>query len=191
MRQTKLNKLNIAITGCKDCYLGRCEENKRRQALGRKCGSQPKIVFVGQNPWSNPIVLRKGKTRYAFTGKAGEFLDECLKEHCLYDISYITNLVRCSKPYNDQLDKVEVKACLRHLRNELEIIQPRLIVALGSTSRKWLRGHYENFHKVTLGTTPCTVYSMAHPSYVLRGGMGTATYKDNFVKIQEYMEKIK
>lgn len=191
MRQSQLDKLNKSITGCKDCYLGRCEENRGRQVLGRKCGKQPKIIFVGQNPWSNPIILRKGKTRYAFTGKAGELLDECLEEYRLYDMSYITNLVRCSTPGNEQLDKVEVKACLRYLRNEIEIIKPKLIVALGSTSRKWLRGHYENFHKVKLSATSRMVYSMPHPSYVLRGGMGGATYRDNFIKIKEYMEKLR
>jgi len=86
-----------------------------------------KIVFIGEAPGKNEDL-----TGLPFVGAAGKFLDEMLAS---IDLSrkdiYITNIIKYRPPNNrDPLDK-EKKDFLPYLQQQLEIIQPQIVVTLG------------------------------------------------------------
>ena len=86
-----------------------------------------KIVFIGEAPGKNEDL-----TGLPFVGAAGKFLDEMLASIDLTrkDI-YITNIIKYRPPNNrDPLDQ-EKKDFLPYLQQQLEIIQPQIVVTLG------------------------------------------------------------
>ncbi len=58
---------------------------------------------------------------------------------------YITNIVKCRPPSNRMLQIDEVTACLNYLRNQVILIQPKIIVLLGNMAFKNILGKEYNF----------------------------------------------
>ena len=72
---------------------------------------------------------------------------------------FVTNTVHCHPPGNRSSKPEEVRNCKPWLEAEISLIQPGIVIALGSDAINWFRYRiYNNF----------TVINMYHPSYVLR-----------------------
>jgi uracil-DNA glycosylase family 4 len=77
------------------------------------------------------------------------------------------------------------------LLKELEIIQPKLVVAMGSIAAGRLGAQYNNFKKVNLIFGSFYVTSIYHPSYILRSYNSTySEYERQFAKIKEFMHNL-
>lgn len=120
------------ISDCQQCPLG---AGRTRFVFGAGSPAAD-MVFVGEAPGYEED--RQGEP---FVGKAGKLLDRILAAIQLSrrDV-YICNILKCRPPNNrDPLAK-EVEQCLPYLKEQLRIIQPKLIVALGRVAAKTLLG---------------------------------------------------
>lgn len=129
---------------------------------------QAEWLFVGEGPGADEDAQGE-----PFVGQAGKLLDNMLAAIKLKrgDNVYIANIVKCRPPNNRTPEPDEIATCLPYLRQQIALIQPRLIVALGKTAATSLLGR-----DATLGSlrgalhdyngTPLIV--TYHPAYLLR-----------------------
>jgi len=125
-------------------------------------------LFVGEGPGAEEDVQGE-----PFVGQAGKLLDNMLLSIGLKrgDNVYIANVVKCRPPDNRNPEADEIATCLPYLRQQIALIKPKLIVALGKTAATALlgrdatlgslRGAPHDFH----GTPLLVTY---HPAYLLR-----------------------
>lgn len=111
----------------------RCELCKTRTNVVFGVGNRTAdIMFVGEGPGEQEDLQGE-----PFVGPAGKLLDNMLS---IIDLdrqnTYIANIVKCRPPHNrDPLD-AEQDACIGHLRNQVSLIQPKIIVCLGRVAAK-------------------------------------------------------
>ena len=94
-------------------------------------------LFVGEGPGADEDVQGE-----PFVGQAGKLLDNMLMAINLKrgnDV-YIANIVKCRPPGNRNPEADEIAACLPYLQRQIELIQPRIIVALGKVASNALLG---------------------------------------------------
>ena len=91
------------------------------------------VMFVGEGPGEQEDL--RGEP---FVGPAGKLLDDMLsiidldrKTNC-----YIGNIVKCRPPRNRDPLETEQEACIGYLRNQVALIQPKIIVCLGRIAAK-------------------------------------------------------
>ena len=126
-------------------------------------------MFVGEGPGEEED--RRGEP---FVGRAGKLLDAMLKAMNLdRTIVYIANIVKCRPPGNRNPSLEEAAACIPYLKRQIELIAPRLIVALGAVAAQRLletdrpvgalRGNLQ--YAAHLEPPVLVTY---HPAYLLR-----------------------
>ncbi len=131
-------------------------------------------LFVGEGPGADEDALGE-----PFVGQAGKLLDNMLAAIKLKrgNNVYISNIVKCRPPANRAPEPDEIAMCLPYLQRQIELIQPRLIVALGKTAATALLGR-----EATLGSLRGTLHDYRsipllityHPAYLLRSPMEKA-----------------
>lgn len=125
-------------------------------------------LFVGEGPGADEDVQGE-----PFVGQAGKLLDNMLMSIGLKrgNNVYIANIVKCRPPNNRTPEADEIAACMPYLRQQIALIKPRLIVALGKTAATSLLGR-----EVTLGSLRGKIHDFDgtpllvtyHPAYLLR-----------------------
>lgn len=125
-------------------------------------------LFVGEGPGAD-----EDERGEPFVGQAGKLLDNMLAAIKLKrgNNVYIANIVKCRPPANRVPEADEVAACMPYLKQQIALIKPKLIVALGKTAATSLlgkeatlgalRGKLYDYH----GTPLLVTY---HPAYLLR-----------------------
>lgn len=126
MDQTKLEKmqrLEEAVLNCRNCSL--CAS--RTQGVFGKGSLSPTVLFVGEAPGEQEDLLGA-----PFVGPAGQLLDLYL-EFCGLEPEdyYIANILKCRPPRNRDPLPEEEESCLPYLREQLKILQPKILVCLG------------------------------------------------------------
>jgi DNA polymerase len=130
-------------------------------------------MFVGEAPGADED--RQGEP---FVGRAGELLTKIIQTMG-YQRSevYIANVLKCrpdipeGAPGNRQPTATEMETCLPYLREQIQLIQPKAMVALGATAMRGLFGKEEPMNQMRgrwhlFGAIP--VMATFHPSYLLR-----------------------
>ena len=146
------------------------------------------VMFIGEGPGEQEDL--KGEP---FVGAAGKFLDEMLS---IIDLSrrncYIANIVKCRPPRNRDPQDTEQDACIGYLRNQVALIQPKIIVCLGRIAAKRIID--PNFritrdHGTWIQRNDIWITAMYHPSALLRDtAKRPETFNDLLIlrnKIQE------
>lgn len=180
MKKQKLIELKKQCYECKRCSL---HENfvEGNDPHVFSCGNiNSPVIFVGMNPARNEV-----KQKIPFVGKAGKTLDMLL-EHIGLERKkiYISNVVRCftiglREPTRDERD-----VCLPFLQQEIQIIQPKLLVALGNFALEALTGSrgimsvHGKIHDVKYKNIP--VFATLHPSAINRKKIYKAYMKSDF-----------
>jgi len=126
------------------------------------------LMFVGEAPGAEED--QRGEP---FVGQAGRLLDAMLATIGLqrgHDV-YIANAVKCRPPNNRTPEADELAACFPYLRRQIELIQPRLIVALGRPAAQALLNQEVKISAARgktfrYGDIPVVV--TYHPAYLLR-----------------------
>ncbi|MBU0602794.1 MAG: uracil-DNA glycosylase [Gammaproteobacteria bacterium] len=156
--------LEAAIRGCQACAL----HEKRRQAVPGVGDRQADWLFVGEGPGAEED--QRGEP---FVGPAGKLLDAMLAAIGLArgrDV-YIANAVKCRPPGNRTPEAGEISTCHPFLERQIELLQPRIIVALGRPAAQTLLGG-----EVKIGAARgrrfdrngVPVVVTYHPAYLLR-----------------------
>jgi DNA polymerase len=125
-------------------------------------------LFVGEGPGADEDAQGE-----PFVGQAGKLLDNMLLAIGLRrgKNTYIANIVKCRPPNNRTPEPDEIATCLPYLKRQIELIKPRLIVALGKTAATALLGR-----ETSLGSLRGTLHDFNgiplvvtyHPAYLLR-----------------------
>jgi uracil-DNA glycosylase len=94
-------------------------------------------LFVGEGPGADEDAQGE-----PFVGQAGKLLDNMLLAIKLKRGKnvYIANIVKCRPPGNRNPEADEIAACMPYLRRQIELIQPKMIVALGKVASNALLG---------------------------------------------------
>ncbi|AWI74545.1 DNA polymerase III [Parazoarcus communis] len=116
--------LEDEIRACRACRL--CE--KRRQAVPGVGDRKASWMLVGEGPGADEDRLGE-----PFVGQAGKLLDNMLAALGLTRAHqvFIANAVKCRPPHNRTPEADEIAACLPFLQRQIELVQPRLLIALG------------------------------------------------------------
>ena len=90
------------------------------------------LMLIGEGPGQ-----QEDLTGRPFVGAAGQLLDKMLAAIGLTRGQvYICNIVKCRPPHNRVPEEAEANACKLHLRNQVALVRPKVIVLLGSTAAK-------------------------------------------------------
>jgi DNA polymerase len=106
-----------------------------------------------------------------FVGRSGKFLDKLLTRAGLSRSEvYLTGAVRCPTPRNRMPTSGEIKACGEFLKAQLQVVNPKLIVALGKVALKALgiEGSVMQLHGKLLSLKGKRVFVTLHPSAAMR-----------------------
>jgi DNA polymerase len=158
------DELRALVAACRAC--GLC--GARKQAVFGVGHESAPWLFVGEGPGAD-----EDEQGEPFVGQAGKLLDSMLAAlGCQRgrDV-YIANVVKCRPPGNRTPTHEEAAACAPYLDRQIELIAPRLIVALGKTaatrllgkesSLASLRGRVHRYRDIPVIVT-------YHPAYLLR-----------------------
>ena len=177
-------ELRQAVASCEGCTL--CQQ-RRNTVFGTGApepspGEAPPVdwMIVGEAPGENEDLQGE-----PFVGAAGQLLDQMLAATGLtrdpqggaQGRVYITNVLKCRPPGNRNPQPEEVAQCFPYLQRQIELVQPKVLLAMGrfgaqallapesghseGTPLGKLRGHIHRF-----GKTPVLV--TYHPAYLLR-----------------------
>jgi DNA polymerase len=178
-------ELRQCVADCQACSL----HKTRTQTVFGIGNQQTDILFVGEAPGANEDLQGE-----PFVGRAGKLLDAMLLAIGLKraDI-YIANILKCRPPNNRDPQPEEVALCTPYLQRQMQLLQPKLIVALGriaahyllatTTALGKLRGHIHHYsnEKIPLLVT-------YHPAYLLRSPREKAKAYEDMLKIKSYLQ---
>ena len=168
-----LDAVRLQARHCRDCPLW---QNATQTVFGE--GPQTaRIVFIGEQPGDREDIAGR-----PFVGPAGKLFDAALSEAGIdRKLTYVTNAVkhfkfepRGKRRIHKKPSELEVSACSQWLRQELQLIEPKIVVALGATAARALFGRAvavgENRGRILSGHAPGApdVLVTVHPSYLLR-----------------------
>lgn len=139
-----------------------------------------KIMIIGEAPGRDEDLENR-----VFIGKSGKYLRKCLKEAGIKkEDVFITNVVKCA-PFDEEgnisnPDDVEIASCIDYLWEEIELINPKLIITVGGKStgallNKWkiskVRGNLQRMEfECSSGKKKVfKVLPTWHPAYIIRG----------------------
>jgi DNA polymerase len=157
-------ELKTAVASCRECPL----HAKRTNTVFGVGDESANWVFVGEGPGADEDALGD-----PFVGQAGKLLDSMLAAVHLKrgENVYICNVVKCRPPGNRNPEPDEMQKCEPFLQRQIELLAPRLIVALGriaaqnllarDASIASLRGRVHDYNGLPLIVT-------YHPAYLLR-----------------------
>ena len=125
------------------------------------------IMFIGEGPGEQEDIQGE-----PFVGAAGKLLDDMLS---IIDLSrdncYIANIVKCRPPGNRDPKDEEQDACIGFLRNQVALIQPKIIVCLGRiAAMRIIRPDYRitKEHGIWVQKNGIWMTAFYHPSALLR-----------------------
>ncbi len=109
---------------------------RRTKAVPGEGDPHARLVLVGEAPGANEDASGR-----PFVGQAGQLLDGILAAIEVPRTSvYITNVVKCRPPQNRKPLPDEIAACIPYLHRQLELLRPRVIIAMGGTAAEALLG---------------------------------------------------
>ena len=162
----KPSALKLIRADIGDCT--RCRLHKGRTNLVFGVGNvNADLMFVGEGPGADEDA--KGEP---FVGRAGQLLNNMISAMGIKrEDVYIANVVKCRPPSNRTPEKDECDTCSPFLMRQIDVIKPKVIVALGAVAAKNLlavndsmsnlRGRWYDFRDSKLVVT-------YHPAYLLR-----------------------
>ena len=162
-RNVRLEVISREVASCTRCVL----HATRTQTVFSRGSSSAELMFIGEGPGAD-----EDAQGVPFVGKAGQLLDKMIVAmgYAPADV-YVANIVKCRPPSNRKPEPQEMEACEGYLHQQIALVQPKAIVALGATAVEGLlkvsgitklRGTWRLYR----GEIP--VMPTFHPAYLLR-----------------------
>ena len=180
---TRFEELAKRIEQCTDCPLS----ETRTKAVPGDGPSTADIMMIGEGPG-----FHEDRQGLPFVGPAGRFLDQLFTSSGLKrkDV-FITNVVKCRPPNNRDPMPGEIEACRKHLDEQIDLINPKVIVTLGRFSMARF------IPNQTIGRVRAkarqvegrTIYPMYHPAAALHNGNLRSVIEDDFKAIPSLVGK--
>ena len=185
----RLPLLAQEVTSCRKCAL----HATRAQTVFFRGNPRASLCFVGEAPGAD-----EDEAGIPFVGRAGQLLDRMISAMGLEPARdvYVCNILKCRPPENRKPTPEESATCLPYLHEQLAIVRPKVIVALGNTAAGTLldtklgitklRGQWKLYKGSTL------VMPTYHPSYLLRPSAQQAEAKKHaWEDLQAVMKELK
>ena len=174
---------------CADCTrCGLCET--RHNVVFGIGNEHADIMFVGEGPGEQEDL--KGEP---FVGPAGQLLDDMLsiidldrKRNC-----YIANIVKCRPPRNRDPLETEQDSCIGYLRNQVALVQPKVIVCLGRIAAKRLidpEYRITREHGSWVQKNGVWMTAIYHPSALLRDVTKRPETFDDLLSIRQKLREV-
>ena len=166
-RAESLKRLKNSISNIKNCELKKNGTN----IVFSDGNPKAKIMLIGEGPGQN-----EDQEGLPFVGRAGALLDKMLSSINLDRKNvYITNVVNYRPPQNRRPKEDEIKRYLPYLKKHIEIINPKILVLLGSTALNALIGDQDVISKVRgkwieqkFGACKTSTIVTFHPAFLMR-----------------------
>jgi uracil-DNA glycosylase len=157
--------LRVEVSGCVRCELSKT----RTQTVFGVGNRRAELLVIGEAPGADEDLQGE-----PFVGRAGQLLNSMLRAlGSPRETVYIANVLKCRPPGNRDPKPGEVACCLPYLQRQVDMLQPRLMLAVGriaaqnllatDTPIARLRGQVHRF-----GTRATPLIVTYHPAYLLR-----------------------
>lgn len=180
-----MEKLRKEVLGCSKCQLA---QTRHHVVFGEGNPHAP-ILLIGEAPGFD-----EDATGRPFVGKSGQLLDKILAA-CGFTREkhvFISNIVKCHPPNNRPPTPEEASVCMPWLLQQIELIDPKIVVLLGATALKYMAGPD---HRITrergnwLTLNNRLTMPVYHPSALLRNpALKRDTWEDYKKIIRKYRE---
>ena len=163
-RPVALDAIRGVIGECTRCKL---HKQGRKQIVFGVGNPNAELMFVGEAPGAD-----EDQQGEPFVGRAGQLLNNMITAMGLKrEDVYIANVIKCRPPGNRTPERDECETCSPFLMRQIDVVQPKVIVALGAVAAKNLlglndsmanlRGRFYDFRGTRLAVT-------YHPAFLLR-----------------------
>ncbi len=180
-----LSELHGEIRFCRKCQLSK----SRRQVVFGSGNPDAVLMLIGEAPGQE-----EDMQGIPFVGPAGQLLTKILDAiHIAREEVYIANIIKCRPPQNRDPLPDEQQVCVTFLHQQIEIIQPKLILALGRISGQYLlnstqniselRGKVHHFREIPMMVT-------YHPAALLRNPEWKRETWEDVQNLQKLYEKL-
>lgn len=159
------SELEQTIRQCQLCNL--C--HSRTQTVFGVGDPNADLMFIGEAPGANED--RQGKP---FVGRAGYLLDQMLAAFDMHrDQVFIANVLKCRPPQNRDPSAEEISQCTPYLEQQVKLIKPKLLIALGRIPASYLLGIKTPLwqmrgQRYEFGEDKIPLVVTYHPAYLLR-----------------------
>jgi DNA polymerase len=128
-----LKELYETTKDCQKCRLGRTRKN---YVFGEG-NEHAKVMLIGEAPGAD-----EDEQGRPFVGRSGELLNKILSAiKFSREEVYIANIIKSRPPNNRNPEPDEIQACLPYLIRQIELIRPKIILALGKVAANTLLGN--------------------------------------------------
>jgi len=169
-----------------ECHLCDLSKSRKKVVFGEGAVNAD-LMFVGDTPNNSDDTSGK-----VFTGRSGDTLTKMIENVLGVSRSdvYITNILKCRAHDTLNPSPAHAHTCHPYLLKQIELIKPKIIVALGETAYHYLTGDDSEISKVrgTLHKQDAyTIIPTYHPNYLLRNPSAKKDVFDDLKKIKELM----
>ncbi len=179
-------QLEKKVAACQACPL----HSTRKQTVFGVGNKNAELLLIGEAPGAQEDLQGE-----PFVGRAGQLLDNILAAIGFERSQiYIANILKCRPPQNRDPAPDEVNQCTPFLLQQIDLIQPKLIVALGRISAHYLlnttttiaqlRGKIFNY---STNQTPLMV--TYHPAYLLRNPLDKRKAWEDWQRVFQYLQQ--
>ncbi len=174
---------------CKKCEKCKLCETRTNVVFGVG-NPEADVMFIGEGPGENEDLQGE-----PFVGRGGQLLDKMLKAVDLDRKKniYIANIVKCRPPKNRDPEPTEQEECIQWLRNQVKLINPKIIVCLGRISAaKLIKPDIKitKEHGIFFEKGNFLMMATLHPAALLRNPNNKPAAFDDFIKLREKMEEL-
>jgi uracil-DNA glycosylase len=180
------SELQAQVRACTVCGLHR-GRTQTVFGVGRR---DAKLFVIGEAPGADED--RQGEP---FVGRAGQLLNAMLRSIGLPRAEvYIANILKCRPPNNRDPEPSEQASCTPYLSQQIELVQPRVLLAVGRIAAQWLlqtdapigriRGRV-----VSYGPRNTPLVVTYHPAYLLRSPLEKAKAWTDLCMVKELLSR--
>jgi uracil-DNA glycosylase len=170
---------------CQLCALS-CSRTQTVFGTGNK---EAALFIIGEAPG-----FYEDKQGQPFVGQAGQLLTRILEAVGLHrpDV-FIANVLKCRPPDNRDPHADEVLACTPYLKRQLDLVQPKLILALGRHAAHYLLNNALPLNRLreglySFGESAIPVMVTYHPAYLLRNPIEKRKAYDDWLRVVSYLK---
>lgn len=180
-------QLQRVATSCTLCELSKSRTNVVFGVGNRNAD----IMLVGEAPGENEDLQGE-----PFVGRAGMLLNQMLLAIGLERSEvYITNVLKCRPPRNRDPSPQEVVLCTPYLKQQIALIKPKVIIAVGRIAAHYLLNTDESMGRLrgriyNYGELKTPLFVIYHPAYLLRSPSEKAKAYSDLLKIQNFIKNL-
>jgi len=183
---TNWETLQQQVSNCTFCALS----NTRTNVVFGVGNRTAEIMLVGEAPGANEDLQGE-----PFVGRGGMLLNSMLQAIGMERASvYIANILKCRPPNNRDPLPQEVALCTPYLQQQIALIQPKVIIAIGRIAAQFLLNTDESMGRLrgkiyNYGALHTPLFVLYHPAYLLRSPREKSKAYDDLIFIQNFLQK--